>query len=97
MRRTRRRLAVPLLLLAACEGGGEEVEIARPFDLRLEIVQGKSMVSMVRDPAAAPGDPNLTSVPVTVQVSVAGEQDRLAGAGGTGPSREVRLPAVEVH
>ncbi|HEX2077826.1 MAG TPA: hypothetical protein VHG08_08960 [Longimicrobium sp.] len=97
MRRTRRRLVVPLLLLAACEGGGEAVEIASPHDLRIEIVSGKGMRSMVRDPAAPASDPNLTPEPVTVRVSVAGQRNRLAGAGGTGPALEVRLPAVEIH
>jgi hypothetical protein len=97
MRRIRRRLLVPILLLAACDGGGEEVEIARPSDLRIEIVQGNGMRSMVRDPAAPASDPNLTAEPVTVRVSVAGRQNGLAGTGGTGPALEVRLPAVEIH
>ena len=96
MRRTR-PLIIPLLLLSACDGGGKAVEIASPYDLRISIVEGKGIRSTVRDPAAPAGDPNLTSEPVTVQVSVAGQQNRLPGAGSTGPAAEVRLPAVEIH
>lgn len=102
MRRTApsraRRLVLPLLLLAAaCDGGGGGETLARPDELRLNVLRGRGMEVPVRPFGTPAGETPVSAEPVVVQVEARIGASVQALPGGTGPALEVRMPAVELR
>lgn len=94
MRRTRPRsllLFLVPLMAAACDEGGD-APLARPHELRMEIVRGKG----IRDTVRASSQPADLLQDDSVVVRVFAVLDADAGAGVTGPDREARIPPVEL-
>jgi hypothetical protein len=90
-------LLLPLLLApAACEHGDAAVA-AGVNDLRIEIIRGKGMRAVVRDPAVPAGQDQLAPDPVTVRVVVSPDAEEQARQGVTGPETRWRIPPVEVQ
>lgn len=97
MRRTPRLLLLSLLLsLAACERE-EKAMAASVEDLRVQIIRGVGMRTVVRDPGAPATDDQLAPEPVTVRVVVSPDAEGEAAGDVTGPATRWRLPDVEVQ
>jgi hypothetical protein len=97
MRRTPRPRSASLvlaLLLAACGDGGEGDTIARPHELRLDVIEGRGMRDTVRGPNESAES---VSRPIVVQVSTALNAAAQVLPGATGPSLAVQIPPVEVR
>ncbi len=83
------------LLAAACDGGDGADRLADPDELQIRIVDGRGMRATVRPFGEQPADSLYLQAPVVVRVSLAPDAEE--GDGITGPSSDVRLPAVTVH
>lgn len=92
MRRIYLLLLLPAFVLAACDDG-EQGALARFDQLSLDIVRGRAMNLVVRDPATPEGDPGLAAPPVVARIGA--QADREEQEGVTSPT--LRLPPVQVR
>lgn len=101
MRRTRRLRSLLFSLLAlsplaACDGG-EAKEVARPDQMRIDIIRNRAQRTVVRDPALAATDTSLAERVVIARVSLVPDEEDTGQNGPTAPGSRLRLPPVEVR